>query len=501
MKKRILAMFLLLVLLGTAIAGCSEGTQNTDDKTETPAATPEVTGTEGQEETELSRADVKDDLPDDLNYNGQSLNILGRSKAWFDGELYVEELNGETLNDAVFNRDISVENRLNVTIDYTLEGDTNAIINKNVTAGADEYAIHVGSAVDTVQYGVKGNYYNLLGEYPEYLNLSQPWWSQYYTEQGSVGGKVFFALGDLFTSRIKLAFVTYVNMQMITDYGFENPYEIVRAGEWTFDKEMEMATQVYTDKNMNGKEDDGDVYGMSMGGMIGLDVYWSAFDLTICSKDENDIPSFNVDVEKMSAVIDKLYTYYIDNKSVFTPLNNSDGEQDVIAQMLSENRMLFSPLRIMHTDQIRDMESVYGLIPLPKWNVEQEHYYTFLHDQYSIGGIPVSVQDPSMTSAVLEALASESYRYVTPAYYDLVLNGKYLRDRDSSEMLEIAMDGIKIDFGWIHTYSLSSCSQALIRDILYNTKSNNFTSVFASRQKMYAKVMSKLIENVDKIDH
>ena len=27
------------------------------------------------------------------------------------------------------------------------------------------------------------------------------------------------------------------------------------------------------------------------------------------------------------------------------------------------------------------------------------------HPQYSIGGIPVSVQDPAMTSAVMEALA------------------------------------------------------------------------------------------------
>ena len=91
------------------------------------------------------------------------------------------------------------------------------------------------------------------------------------------------------------------------------------------------------------------------------------------------------------------------------------------------------------------MESPYGLIPLPKWNEEQSNYYTFVHDQYSIGGIPVSVQDPAMTSAVMEALAAESYRYVTPAYYDVVLNGKYLRDADSSEMLELAMAGVNVD--------------------------------------------------------
>ncbi|MBQ2546918.1 MAG: hypothetical protein II557_11570, partial [Clostridia bacterium] len=224
--------------------------------------------------------------------------------------------------------------------------------------------------------------------------------------------------------------MTYANMKLVDDYQLESPYTLVREGKWTFDKEMELASAVYVDNNGNGKRDAADSYGMTMGGLIGLDVYWSAFDLTICSKDENDIPSIALDEEKMQAVLDKLVSYYVDCEYVWCPpAPGGDPEQDDIAQMLSEDRILFSPLRIMHTDQIRDMESPYGLIPLPKWNEEQEHYYTFEHDQYSIGGIPVSVQDPAMVSAVVEAMAAESYRYVTPAYYDVVLNGKYLRDK------------------------------------------------------------------------
>ncbi len=504
MNKKILSLLLAaLLILPCFLAGCSENKENSDTKADsnTPSSDPNAE-VEVAEETEFSRANVKDDLPDDLDYNGQELLFLARSKAWFEGEMYVEELNGETLNDAVYNRDSKVEDRLNVVVNYDLESDTNALINKNVTAGSDEFAFHIGSAVDTVQYGVKGNYYNLLGEHPTYLNLDQPWWSQYYTQQESVAHKAFFATGDLFTSLIKLAFVTYANMKLVDDYQLESPYTLVREGKWTFDKEMELASAVYVDNNGNGKRDAADSYGMTMGGLIGLDVYWSAFDLTICSKDENDIPSIALDEEKMQAVLDKLVSYYVDCEYVWCPpAPGGDPEQDDIAQMLSEDRILFSPLRIMHTDQIRDMESPYGLIPLPKWNEEQDHYYTFEHDQYSIGGIPVSVQDPAMVSAVVEAMAAESYRYVTPAYYDVVLNGKYLRDKDSSEMLEIAMAGIKIDFGWIHTYSLSSISQSLIRDILYNTKSSNFSSAYASKKKAFDKMMSKLVENVEKINY
>ncbi len=503
MKKRMLTMTLAILMLSqTLLVSCSEGTENaeTTDTSATPTAD---TVAEVVEETELTRENTPDDLPE-LNYDGANIMVLARQKAWFTGEMYAEELTGEVVNDAVYDRDISVEERLGVIIDYTLNDSTNTLINNNVTAGNDEFQIHVGSAVDTVQYGVNGNYYNLLGEYPEYLNLDQPWWSQYYTEQGSIMGCSFFATGDLFMSLTKLAFVTYANMQMVEDYGFESPYNFVREGTWTFDNVMNMASQVYVDANGNGVKDVNDVFGYSLGGQIGLDVYWSAFDLTICSKDENDVPSFNVDIEKMSAVLETLLPYYTDSDFVYMSVNTgSDAEQDTIAQMLADDRMMFTPLRIMHTEQIREMESDYALLPLPKWDEQQSGYYTFVHDQYSIGGIPVSVNDPSMVSAVMEAMAAESYRYVTPAYYDLVLNGKYIRDPDSAEMLEIAMDGVKIDFGWIHTYSLSSCSQALLRDILYNTKTANFASTYAKLEKVYAKLTEKLIEKIDKIkaDH
>lgn len=501
MKRRMLTLVLAALMLSQVVlVGCSEGTENaeTTQTSQTTGADSAVTDVV-EEETEVTRENTPDDLPD-LNYNGSNIMVLARSKAWFDGEMYAEDLTGEVVNDAVYDRDLSVEERLGVVIDYTLESDTNALINNNVQAGTDEFQIHVGSAVDTVQYGVKGNYYNLLGDYPEYLNLDQPWWSQYYTEQGSIMGCSFFATGDLFTSLTKLAFVTYANMQMVEDYGVENPYSMVREGTWTFDNVMSMASSVYVDKNGNGVKDVNDTFGYFIGGQIGLDVYWSAFDLSICTKDADGVPAFNVDTEKMSAVLEKLLPYYTDAEFVYTSVNTgSDAEQDTVAQMLADDRMMFTPLRIMHTEQIREMESDYALLPLPKWDEQQTEYYTFVHDQYSVGGIPVSVQDPSMVSAVMEALAAESYRYVTPAYYDLVLNGKYIRDPDSAEMLEIAMAGVKIDFGWIHTYSLSSCSQALLRDILYNTKTANFASTYAKYQKVYAKLMDKLIENIEKI--
>ena len=498
MNKRILSLILAALMLSPAfLTGCSE---NSADSNETDASAPSAAEDAVQEEeTELTRANTPDDLPE-LNFDGETATIAARTKSWFTGEMYVEELNGETVNDAVFERDLTVENRFNVTINYELLDDTQTPVNLNVTSGTDFYTLHVGSAVDTVQYGVQGNYYNLLGTYPEYLNLSQPWWSQYYTEQSRIKDVSFFATGDLCFSLTKLAFVTFTNMQMVENLNIEDPFELVRSGDWTFDKQMELASSAYLDKNGDGIANDGDTFGMSLGGLIGLDLYWSAFDLSIIARDEENAPVAGFDVERMSSVIEKLNSFYKQVDYVFCPAAyGTDSEQDDIAKMLSEDRMLFSPLRVMHTEQIRDMESSYALLPLPKWDTEQEEYYTFVHDQYSIVGIPLSVQNPAMASAVMEAMAAESYRFVTPAYYDIVLNGKYIRDPNSGEMLDIAMEGIKIDFGWIYTYSLSSIAQEMLRNILYNGKAATVASSFRSREKVTTKVLEKLVKNIDKI--
>ena len=508
MKQKITAFILAALMLAGTFISCGESENNTPE-TSAEAQTPETAaGSTDAEETEETaaptaaeiRAQTPDDLPA-LDFEGLNATIGARAKNWFEGEMYAEELNGEAVNDAVFERDLTVENRLNLTINYELLEDTigDGPIELNVKADIDHYTLNAGYAFLTIGSGIQGNYYNLLGDYPEHLNLGQPWWSQHYNEQARIGNAAFFAVGDICFSLIKLSFVTFTNMQMVENLNIENPFDLVRSGAWTIDKQIELASKAYTDKNGNGQTDADDVYGMSIGGLIGLDPYWSAFNMSLITRDENKNPVVSFDVDKLSAAIEKLDSIYKKADFAYCPaVTGSDEEQDEIAAMLADDRMLFSALRVMHTEQLRDMDSAYALLPLPKWNEEQDKYYTFVHDNYSIVGIPVSVKNPSMASAVMEAMAAESYRHVTPAYYDIVLNGKYIRDPNSAEMLDLAMEGIKLDFGWIYSLNLSQVTQGVFRDILYNGNASAVASTLKAKEMVTAKSLERLIMLVEK---
>ena len=59
---------------------------------------------------------------------------------------------------------------------------------------------------------------------------------------------------------------------------------------------------------------------------------------------------------------------------------------------------------------------------------------------------------------MVEALAAESMYTLTPAYYDIALERKYMRDEESREMLDIILSSRIVDldiiFNWGGSYSL-----------------------------------------------
>jgi len=68
-------------------------------------------------------------------------------------------------------------------------------------------------------------------------------------------------------------------------------------------------------------------------------------------------------------------------------------------------------------------------------------------------GIPKTVGDEvaDYVCMVLEALAAESSRALTPVYLDVALKNKYTRDENSAAMIDLIRENIVSDFGFQYT--------------------------------------------------
>ena len=497
--KKLIITIISVILLMSILASCGEsgGDNTVTDNSNQNNNTPEETTLD----TNL-RENTPDSLPADLDFNGQVIRILHREDdaSWLP-EIYVENEVGEIVNDTIYQRNKNVEERLNVVIQsVAVPGDWDAkdaylnTIRNSVTSGSDDYDLVGGYAYYLPMLAPEGMLYNLMDV--NYLDPTSIWWNADSAKELTIDNKMYFITGDYSLALLRMTFVLYFNKQLVEDYSIENLYQTVLDGNWTIDKLMNITKDVYSDVNGDGAVDKGDMFGYATTTGNYVDAYWFAFNQPIVSKDSNDIPQLAYNTERMTTIVDTIYTYFYDSGSAYAISEYGTGDYDPqndITDIFVENRSIFMPQYLGFTDKLRTMDSDYGILPYPKWTADQAGYYTTSQNGHTIFCIPTTCKITDAVGATMEAMCAESYRKVTPTYFEVVLKEKYSRDSESSQMLDIIRDGIKFDFGYSNGISLDYISN-IFRDIITN-KNNNFASTVEAHLTKRQVMLEKLIED------
>ena len=79
---------------------------------------------------------------------------------------------------------------------------------------------------------------------------------------------------------------------------------------------------------------------------------------------------------------------------------------------------------------------------------------------------------------------------VLPAYYDITLQGKYMRDNDSQEMLDIIFDSVIYDIG--RFYNWGSMYGTISN--MWNGKQDTFASSFEKTSKIVNKAVERTLK-------
>jgi len=156
---------------------------------------------------------------------------------------------------------------------------------------------------------------------------------------------------------------------------------------------------------------------------------------------------------------------------------------------------MFAIGRVKHAiNYLRDMQEDFALIPAPKLDESQPTYLTTLHDGTTILGIPKTVTDDVADDVcmVMEALAAESYRNLTPIYLDVALKNKYTRDEKSAEMIDLIRQNIVSDFGFQYT------ATGFNNFFRQRTKDGaGVATIIARMQKSWTKSLEKILQQLE----
>ena len=208
-------------------------------------------------------------------------------------------------------------------------------------------------------------------------------------------------------------------------------------------------------------------------------------------KDEYDMPFCNFNTERNIDVCNKILDFMYD--PLFY-LNESDGAGE---PMFRESRSIFFMALMMGVRKLRDMESDFGVLPSPKHDKNQSEYHSCVSiHQSGLASVPVTLPDPERTGIIIEALSAESRYTVQPAYYDISLKGKYVRDEESADMLDILFSTRLYDLGSVGHFG--AFETEWLR--MVSNKKRDIVSLYDKCEKAIQSDIDKLIKAIDKLE-
>lgn len=491
--KKAISLGLALLMILPLFAGCSESEVNepANDTKNTEVSEAEVPEELTAEEKEVSKADVKDNLPDDLDFGGTTINVSYYGQQTVRDFDTVGDLTGDVVLDSVFNRNITVEDRLKVKLNW-VEGLSDyeqfpKSVETEIMAGSSEYDFIVEESCYLFKQTMSGYYRDILKV--NYIDLSQPWWYSKLMEDTQFNNNArFFAMGDICPTALMGASAMFFNKPLFTDYfqDVNKLYDAVIEGTWTHDVFADYCRQVYTDVNGNGAADADDVMGFRFDTWAVPNYMSMSTGLTYTKRDEEGYPVLDIYTEDGIKWGETIYMlFYTDNISM-------DGDPD---GTFAKQKSLFLPRALRSANGLRNLDFEYGILPYPKL-YETLDYLSGASVVNGTGiGIPVTAPEDKLdaTCATLEALCAESYRRVIPAWFDTALKIKYADATIDAQMVDIIYDHINAPF-IIMADKIFNTGSIFANAMHGATNNGAFASWYASKDKLYTKTMEKAIK-------
>ena len=506
--KRIICAVLVLMMVAASFVACSNDPKKTQAQTGAQQTQQAGTGAQNTQAATLpkdvdkwGRPLVDSNIPADKKFNGETVNFVMDSSRGT--EFYVEAADGDIINDEVYERNLRVEDNLNIKLNFIAHSaytDFASAMNTSVLTGTGDYDICAGYAYFFTSAIRSMPYANLIDiQEISSLDLSKPWWNQFYVNEVTFADQLYTVTGDLCISATSSAGCIFFNKRLADEHlkafgGTNGLYDLVNNYQWTIDKFAEVVKDVYNDADGDGLPSEGDFYAFSSwwSGPIPCDAFQFGMDAPITRRDpETGEMKFVYDDGKMIQVVEKLWNLNNNSKGVLynSEYYNNGEKRQMIIDKFRNGELIFYSYALESAQNFREMADDFGILPMPMFDEAQHAYYTSQEDTYSAVAILSDVEEVfqrgDLVGTTLEKLCEESYREVTPNYFEVVMKFRYLRT-DSENKQDIAMydyivGGNRFNFGLVFSSAMDNPS-FMLRHLIGRDNSTGFTSYWQTRE-------------------
>lgn len=445
-QRFLTASIAMLTALGTLVS-CNKPNEQPPTKVVTPSTSDE--------------SDVREPTFKDASFDGATFVIcspMDKAKDFNDNYIDNEEINGEPINDAVIARNLAVEEKYNIDIVQRNVGSPYAL--KASLSGTVDFDLVYDWGIRLVPEAMEGIYYNFYDI--DELDLDQDYWAPSARDELTIADKMLITTCDISMNRIGYAYFYIFNKDLLDTFGVEYPYEYVNNNEWTFDRLIEMFTQVSRDVNGNSLWDSGDIYGIDEFTVRSV-ADGSGLCKKLTVKNNDGTYTLNVYSEKLAQIYNQYFSSTLDPSIAPNYIDWAAGRDtrpyDSIYQArrvisFGEGHLAFRGTTMSYIPEFieANVSFKFGVVPMPKYTTSQKEYYHCIDSCAPMFAVPKQAQDMNRTGTVLEYLAYESMQKLLPAYYDQTIRTKCMSDPDGRDekMLDIIRDSVY--YRWTSLY-------------------------------------------------
>ena len=398
--------------------------------------------------------------------------------------LISEEETGDLVGDAVFQRNIAIEDKYNLTFNM-VEAEVNqpnSVIRNYIMADDKTFHMYVNVATSPMFEMILNGYFVDWNDLDD-INYENPYWNSRVATDINYGGKVYTMGGDLNLTTYNSTNCLIFNKSLFDDLGIDYPYQDVYDYTWTIDKMIEIVKQGYSDLNGNSTWDkEGDRIGFTgWGWEMNTAVYIGMGGMPVIN-DENNMPALNLNNDRTVKIFDKILELF-DKQNAYSEMSN----YATVGQLLSEGRLLIADRFINSLSINRNSDYEYGLIPYPMLDEEQGEYNSRAANIAHLCYIPTTNTQLQDTGLILEAMSIESYNNVRPTYYDVTLSLKEAVDEETIDMVDIVLASST------YMYEGFVDSAGIIGRVIGN-QSNTFSSWYAANEAVFKKMIEKMVD-------
>ena len=394
---------------------------------------------------------------DKTDFGGTNLRIIGMNEEYNAGyyevmDIWAEAESADAFEASVYQRIQDCITKYNFGIEFTGSKNSAGDVAETVAGGLDQYDILLGTWTGSWQISLTGNLLDM--KEIASIDLTHEWWDQNANTQLNVGNRMFYTSGDMSTIDDRCTRALYFNKTLAAANNLESPYELVRNNQWTLDKFAEMGRAVKNDVDGGGEADAEDIFGFFYENgqfnffMTGVGEHYFTLD-------ENGMPVYSFlqsaeAVTKMEAVANMLIEDGLTiNIQKFTDYGGFTNRFTYARSLFAAGKHLFTIGGSLVISEFADMEDEFGILPMPKWNSDQDRYYHTLDPQCAMIGIPNTKTEATDIGYMMEYFSYEGRETLSPTFKDRMLKRRYAQDKDSGDMLDIIYANKCFDIGYV----------------------------------------------------